>query len=134
MPAPQKLSLNQFLGRCGLSRPPAEHGFLRATSSMSAAALKRAQKWHRQALVEYGIQREAAIAAYNALVEAGEIVDPDQTERLERKAQGHPDNDSVQAARRVLEKRKARQRARETRRRIDEINDELFGSPLGYGG
>jgi hypothetical protein len=130
----QKISLDEFLGRCGLSRPPADHGFLRSTAGMSAIALKRAQERHAQALAEYALKRETATKMYRVLVEAGEIVEPTSTERLTRRARGHPDNESVRAACRVLAKREKRQRAQETESTIDEINEELFGSPLGYGG
>lgn len=42
--------------------------------------------------------------AYADEVEAGTVRPPSRVERLKRTAQGHPDNESVQAARRLLKK------------------------------
>jgi hypothetical protein len=42
--------------------------------------------------------------SYADEVEAGTVRPPSRVERLKRTAQGHPDNESVQAARRLLKK------------------------------
>ena len=41
---------------------------------------------------------------YEAAVEAGDVRPPTRIERLKATANGHPDNASVQAARRILSK------------------------------
>jgi len=52
--------------------------------------------------------RDEAVRRFRAAVAAGEIIDADSGVDLERKARGHPDNLSTQAALRLLEKRRAR--------------------------
>lgn len=52
--------------------------------------------------------RDEAVRRFRAAVAAGEIVDADAAVDLERKARGHPDNLSTQAAIRLLEKRRLR--------------------------
>lgn len=53
--------------------------------------------------------RDEAVRRFRAAVAAGEIVDADSDVDLERKASGHPDNPSTQAARRLLAKRRAQE-------------------------
>lgn len=54
---------------------------------------------------EYQEKRTAAKEEYRRLVEAGELRDKTIIEKTLTRAQGHPDNESVQAARRICEKR-----------------------------
>jgi len=56
--------------------------------------------------------RDATAAAYRAEIAAGRIVEP--TISLEERADGHPDNRSTQAARRLLERRASAMTAKET--------------------
>jgi hypothetical protein len=64
----------------------------------------------RKRLIEYQAKkdgelitkREVLREAYRAKVSAGEIRPPTRTERLIAIANGHPDNEAVQAARRLL--------------------------------
>jgi len=72
---------------------------------MSGIALKRAQNRHRDVLTEWQKQRDTAQDEYVQLVEIGEIVVPTHVQQLIKTAQGHPDNESTQAARRLLDKR-----------------------------
>ena len=53
---------------------------------------------------EYDEMRRQLSEKYNRLVEAGEIIPPTRIERLRRAAAGHPDNESTQAAKRLLAK------------------------------
>ena len=53
-------------------------------------------------------QNNAASRRYDQLVAGGIIRPRTELERLKRKAEGHPDNPAVQAARRVLAKKEAR--------------------------
>lgn len=52
--------------------------------------------------------RDEAVRRFRAAVAAGELVDADSDVDLERKAAGHPDNASTQAALRLIEKRRNR--------------------------
>jgi len=79
--------------------------FIRATAGMSGIALKRAQTRHREVLTEWQKQRDAAQDEYARLVAVGEIVVPTHVQQLVITAQGHPDRDDTQAARRLLDKR-----------------------------
>lgn len=54
---------------------------------------------------EYAARRNAAIAEYEQRVRAGKFRKPTKTEELQSVARGNPDNESVQAARRLLKKR-----------------------------
>ena len=72
---------------------------------MSGIALKRAQLNHRDVLGQWQNRRDAARLEYRELLEAGEIVVPTRTQQLIKTARGHPDNQGVQAARRLLAKR-----------------------------
>lgn len=104
---PEKTTLDEFLGRRGLRSPVDDymldklrlpHGqTLRQRNAMEKEA------WRRQ--VEYSNRRQAAIKEYNQLKESGKIKERTHIEQLLRTARGNPDNDSVQAARRALEKR-----------------------------
>jgi len=79
--------------------------FIRATAGMSRIALKRAQKHHLAVLTDWQKQRDVAQQRYVQLVDAGEIVVPTRMQQLCRTAQGHPDREDTQAARRLLTKR-----------------------------
>lgn len=54
---------------------------------------------------EYSQKRASAIAEYRSLVSTGKIRDKTPLEKRITKANGHPDNPSTQAARRMLKKR-----------------------------
>ena len=66
---------------------------------------RRFAKECAEAEEKYQVKRNALIEEYNKLVETGEIRPLTSIERTIRKANGHPDNPSVQAARRICEKR-----------------------------
>lgn len=79
--------------------------FIRSTANMSGIALRRAQARHLEILTDWQARRDAAQDEYVRLVEAGEIVVPTYIQRLVKTAQGHSDNPSTQAARRLLRAR-----------------------------
>ena len=79
--------------------------FIRSTANMSGIALRRAKKRHLEILTEWQAKRDAAQDEYARLVEIGEIVVPTHKQQLIQTAQGHPDRDDTQAARRLLDKR-----------------------------
>lgn len=66
---------------------------------------KRFEKECEEVELIYQEKRRAAIEEYNALVESGEVRPLTSVERAVRTANGHPDNPSVQAARRMCMKR-----------------------------
>lgn len=69
--------------------------------------LRKLEKMYKECKLssdEYHAKRNAAIAEYNALVESGQIRDKTPLERRIEAANGHPDNESTQAARRILQK------------------------------
>lgn len=102
------ISLKDYLlEQCGPM--PSGVAFNRAIASMSSAALERAREQLQTDLYEWQERRDAARNMYAALVDLGEIVEPTTEDELTRIAMGNPDSDQVQAAIRVLEKRKRRQ-------------------------
>ena len=66
---------------------------------------QKREKEKAAAEAEYQEKRTAAKEEYRRLVEAGELRDKTIIEKTLTRAQGHPDNESVQAARRICEKR-----------------------------
>lgn len=54
---------------------------------------------------EYQAKRDEARMEYRSLVDRGEFRAPTKIESMVRTAHGHPDNESVKAARRALAKR-----------------------------
>jgi hypothetical protein len=65
---------------------------------------ERFHKQYNQAEVKYTANRNKAISEYNELVKSGKVRARTQPEKIFRSAQGHPDNRSTQAARRMLAK------------------------------
>lgn len=101
------LSLDQFLAQHGVSAPISDYMFdkLRIPHGLTA---RQEQQLHKDAYnyaTEYHNKRDAAIEEYERLVAEGKIRKPTIIEEALRKAHGHPDNPSVQAARRCLLKR-----------------------------
>lgn len=84
----QKQSLEQFLAARGLSSPFADY------------TLDKCRLPHGETA-----RRQAAIAEYNAMVAARIVTPKTRTEILIDRANGHPDNESTQAARRMCAKR-----------------------------
>ena len=66
---------------------------------------QKREKEKAAAEAAYQEKRTAAKEEYRRLVEAGELRDKTIIEKTLTRAQGHPDNESVQAARRICEKR-----------------------------
>jgi hypothetical protein len=79
----------------------------------SAPTTKTYKRWFEKRLNDLQGARDYAKAEYAKAIASGEIVVANETrrERLMRLAEGHPDNESVQAARRLLAKMQARQEA-----------------------
>ncbi|MGB6103636.1 MAG: hypothetical protein WBF88_07280 [Pusillimonas sp.] len=74
----------------------------------SKPTTKTYQRWFDKELARLQTGRDEAMRLFREAVASGEIADSDAVRNTERAAQGHPDNRSTQAARRLLEKRAAR--------------------------
>lgn len=85
-----------------------EPGLHRLNSSVSSAARRKAIARHRAKIDEIARRRDELRVLYDSLVEAGKIRPPTHNEILQAAATGHPDNESTQAAARVLARRSAR--------------------------
>ncbi len=77
----------------------------------SAPTSKSYQRRFDRALRDLQIRRDQGVIAYRAAVASGSVVDIDppsgSLDRLQRAAEGHPDNESTKAAIRLLAKRRA---------------------------
>jgi len=74
----------------------------------SAPSTKTFGTWYHQRLTMLQTLRDYAKQEYVKAIESGEITEPRKLS-LEEKADGHPDNPSVQAAKRILEKKRIKQ-------------------------
>lgn len=102
----EKISLEHFLFRKGVGFPVDDymidklkipHGLTqRQEEKLAQEAMKSSNEYHEK--------RRKAIAEYKELVQKGEIIEPTPLEKRIQTAKGHPDNPSVQAARRLLKK------------------------------
>lgn len=104
----QVMSLEKFLGLKGLSFPISDYLDDKWRGNRHFSSGKQREKFSKDArriIDEYHEQRNEAIKEYNALVESGKFRPPTNIEKSLETAQGHPDNRSVQAARRMLAKR-----------------------------
>ncbi|MNR71241.1 hypothetical protein D3C71_18550 [compost metagenome] len=99
-----KLTLAQWARQKGLVLSDAVDAHIHA-GLRSAPRTKTFRRWYFAELTRLQDLRDQTLEMYRAAVERGEVVNPDSNrlERLVRTASGHPDNPSVQAARRILE-------------------------------
>jgi hypothetical protein len=104
----ETISEESYLARAGFAfMGHAEPALHRQPRSNEKQRVKRANDADQRAR-EFDAQRSRLRAEYRAKVERGEIKSPSALDRLRQKTQGHEDNESTRAARRVLEKRAAR--------------------------
>lgn len=104
---PVKRTLEEYLGERGLSSPISDYMLdkLKNPNGLTQRQLKKLQTDAAAAANEYATAREQAISEYNQQVATGKIVGKTRIERLLDTAQGREENESVQAARRALQKR-----------------------------
>lgn len=104
---PQKLSLDDFLAQRGLLSPVSDYNLDKVRIPHGETSRQRTKRIAEgeQAAADYSARRNAAITEYNELVASGKIAPKSTIERLLETAHGHEDNQSVQAARRTLQKR-----------------------------
>lgn len=104
---PEKLSLEEFLGRRGLASPVDDYMMDKHRLPHGETQRQQAQRQRdAQASSEaYHASREQAISEYKELLSQGKIVQPSDIDQKLITARGRSENEAVQAARRSLEKR-----------------------------
>lgn len=107
LPDVPHMTLDEFLASRGLASPVDDFMIdkLKLPHGQSKYDERKMHENARKSSQEYHSMRNAAIKEYQEKVAAGEIIEPSLDERYIKKAMGNPDKQSVQAARRVLEKR-----------------------------
>ena len=102
-----KTTLDEYLGERGLSAPISNYMIdkMRIPHGQTERQKKQMEREAMKAAKEYQERRAAAIQEYKQKVAAGEIEEKSSVECLIDNANGHPDNLSVQAARRLLAKK-----------------------------
>lgn len=104
---PIKMSLDEYLGQFGLDSPLCNYDLdkWRLPHGETARQKRARMKALATAQEEHATKRAEKIKEYQEKVERGEIIPKTAVERTLDRAQGHSDNESVQAARRILKKR-----------------------------
>lgn len=103
------VTLNQFAAKHGLVTTADVDSHIHAGLRCKPGT-KTYDRWNKRRLAELQAARDETVRLYREAIERGEFRDLTDDERLLLAAEhGHPDNPSVQAARRVLEKRRTRQ-------------------------
>ena len=130
----KRMTLDEYLGSKGLGSPVSDF-MIDKTKLPHGLTQRGKEKLHKEAdkaANEYQEKRAAAIKEYKKLVKEGKIVAPTSSEQLNKIAEGHPDNASTQAAKRVLEKRATRMAKKLPKgsfRTVDENGNEIPGAP-----
>lgn len=102
---PRAIDFEHFAAERGASRQDfGDAGLHRGSRNQSHAARARNIKNQADRDTQLGQRRNALRDEYDAAVARGEVRPLSRTERLVQTARGHEDNESVQAARRLLEK------------------------------
>lgn len=104
---PVKMSQDEFLAKHGVAFPVSDYMLekCRLPHGQTARQAKLAEKNLLKHLDEYHKKRQQTMELYDKLVMDGKIIPLTPTEKLIHTAHGHPDNASVQAARRMCKKR-----------------------------
>lgn len=100
------MTLEQFAAARGLKTTADVDAHIHA-GLRSAPQTKTYKRWNERALADLQAQRDETARLYREAVARGVIRPPSSLERLIANANGHDDNESVQAARRILAKRLA---------------------------
>lgn len=96
------LSFEEYKGKKNI--PEMEHGRLRFPHGISKIQEKRNSEAASKLFREQMEKTAQAQKEYKELVDSGKVRPPTRMEELTNRASGHPDNQSVQAARRLLKK------------------------------
>lgn len=103
-----KMSLEDYLAKKGVLSPFSDYTLDKLRSNRQLKTVSGQKRFERECAKhreEYAERRSAAIKEYHQLVEEGKIIPKTLIEKTIEKANGHPDNASTQAARRMCEKR-----------------------------
>lgn len=102
----EKTTLDEYLAKRGLSSIVCDYMIdkLVHPHGLTTRQRRKLEKNAAKAQAEYEKKRSAAIDEYHRKHAAGEIVEKSRKEQLIEKANGHPDNESTQAARRLCAK------------------------------
>jgi hypothetical protein len=99
------ISLEEYLPQNGAGSIYGDPGLHRSSESMGKKTWNRLVEAQRKKDNATEAKRLMLTEQYNKKVEAGELRPPNYIEGLLATANGHPDNESTQAARRLLKKR-----------------------------
>lgn len=104
---PVKMDLNEYLAKKGLSFISSDYMLDKMKLPKGETMRQRQQRLKEAERVEndYQNRRSEAIKEYYEKVKSGELIPKTKEEHTLEAAQGHPDNASTQAARRMLVKR-----------------------------
>ncbi len=104
---PERISLNGYLSRLGLSSPISDYmdDKLRNPRGLTNNQRKQLERDAANAAEAYQQKRSEAIRDYAKLVSEGAIIPTSNIDTLISQANGHYDNESTKAARRALKKR-----------------------------
>lgn len=99
---------DEFLGLHGVSSPISTYMLDKMRSNRMLRTQRGKERFEREAAAAeaaYREKREKVKTEYRKLLDSGVVRDKTRIEKLLTTAQGHSDNDAVQAARRALDKR-----------------------------
>lgn len=105
----ETMSLDEYLAKQGIRFPVSDYMLdkLRHPHGLTARKRRELEKNANEAAADYANKRQMAIDEYNQKIFNGEIIPKSSLEITMQAAKyGHPGNESTQAARRVLEKRR----------------------------
>lgn len=104
----KKMSLEDYLASKGLSSLFSDFILDKLRSNRQLKTERGRKRFEDECTkhrIEYAEKRNTAINEYYKLVDQGKIVPKTLIEQTIERANGHPDNASTQAARRICEKR-----------------------------
>lgn len=104
----KKMSLEQWLAINGVSSPISDYTIdkTKIPRGLTQRERKRFDTNASIAIEDYHTKRNNAIKEYEQLVQEGKIIKPSRIEQTIERANGHQDNPSTQAAKRMLEKKR----------------------------
>jgi hypothetical protein len=109
------MSLEQFAHKTGGKTRSDTMSLAIEASRRPHGVTKANSRRYEQSFAQMSAEVAKTKASYEAAIKSGKIKAP--VDSLARKAQGHPDNPAVQAAKRLLAKNAARRAAQAGRRR-----------------
>lgn len=104
---PVKMTMQEYYGLCGCPFPMSGDSLdkCRFPHGRTLRQQKRDCKRSIEVSNDYCAKRERARTEYAQLVATGVIIPKSRIEQMIDRANGHPDNESTQAARRICQKR-----------------------------